>query len=105
MLIFRSFRVKPIRKYQLEPGNKNCVTRYNRSDFKALSLFINEKSVEQVRSFVYLGTCITDGGRNEGELNRRAGRAKTHFMNLKNVPSNSKLNLETRLKMQEYYVW
>ena len=27
MLIFRSFRVKPIRKYQLEPGNKNCVTR------------------------------------------------------------------------------
>ena len=26
MLIFRSFRVKPIRKYQLEPRNKNYVT-------------------------------------------------------------------------------
>ena len=29
MLIFCSFRVKPLRKYQLEPGNKNCVTRCN----------------------------------------------------------------------------
>ena len=29
MLLFRGFRVKPIRKYQLKPGNKNCVTRCN----------------------------------------------------------------------------
>ena len=67
----------------------------NRSHFKTVSLNINGKSVEQVRSFVYLGACITDDQRNEEELNRRAGRAKTQFMNLKNLLSSSKLNLET----------
>ena len=60
--------------------------------------------MEQVRSFVYLGTCITDSGRNQGELDRRAGRAKTHFMNLKILRSNSKLNLVARLRMEECYV-
>ena len=62
----------------------------NRSYFKIVSLKINGKSVEQVRSFVYLGACITDDGRNKEELNRRAGRAKTQFMTLKNLLSNSK---------------
>ena len=48
MLIFHSFRVKPIRKYQLEPGNKNCVTRCNEG-------FLSEK-----RSTVYKTNLVRD---------------------------------------------
>ena len=61
--------------------------------------------MEQVRPFVCLGTCVTDDGRNEEEPKKKACRAKTQCMNSKNLLSNSKLNLETRLRMLECYVW
>ena len=70
----------------------------NRRHFKNVSLNINAKSVKQIRPFVYFGKCVTDDGRNEEELNNRAGKAKTQLMNLKNLLSNSKSNLETQLR-------
>ena len=72
---------------------------------KPVTLTVNGHNVEQVRSFVYLGTCVTDDGRTDQEVRRRIGRSKSQFMEMRKLLSNSNLNLNIRLRMMECYVW
>ena len=82
------------------------VSRQNsKSRVQPASLNVNGQDVEQVRSFVYLGTCISDDGRTEQEVRRRIGRAKSQFSDLRNLLSNSRLNVNIRCRMMECYVW
>ena len=48
--------------------------------FKPVKVSINKNGVEPVKSFIYLGTCITDDGSMEEEVCRRIGKTKTQLL-------------------------
>lgn len=93
-------RINPIKTKTIVVSRDNTTKQV-----KPVTLTINGQNVEQVRSFVYLGTRVTDDGRTERELRRRIGRSKSQFMNMRELLSNSHLNLDIRLRMMECYVW
>ena len=57
------------------------------------------KPLEQVNSFVYLGSVFTSDGRCEKEVKRRIGIAKTAFTSLKKVLCARNISMPVRLKV------
>ena len=70
-----------------------------------ISLKLDEKVVEQKRSFPYLGSTISDDGRCEIEIRKRIGMAKQKFNEMRSLLTNQKLNEEKRLRLCECYIW
>ena len=62
------------------------------------------KLMEQVNSFVYLGSVFTSDGRCEKEVKRRIGIAKTAFTSMKKVFFGRNISMAIRLRVLKCYV-
>ena len=70
------------------------MSRSNKENhFNPVSFSINGNGLEQVKSFKYLGTCITDDERTEEEVCIRIGRTKTQLLKIRSLLLNSKFNM------------
>ncbi|KAI8518836.1 hypothetical protein Bbelb_020930 [Branchiostoma belcheri] len=71
------------------------------SDFEAPrpGPVINARQVESVERFSYLGGTITSDCRSYADIHLRIGRASAAMASLKNVWSNRKLSLQTKLRL------
>ena len=65
---------------------------------------IDQKQLENVKYFKYLGSMLTDDGRCTCEIKSRIVMAKTVFNKKKNLFT-SKLELNLRKKLVKCYVW
>ncbi|PNF22006.1 hypothetical protein B7P43_G17589 [Cryptotermes secundus] len=65
---------------------------------------INQKQLENVNFFKYLGSLLTDNGRCTCEIKSRIAMAKTAFSKKKNLFT-SKLDLNLRKKLVKCYIW
>ena len=66
---------------------------------------IDNKRVKQSDSFVYLGSTLTSDARPKREIERRILIAKNTFNNMKNLLTNNRLNINTRVRALKTYVW
>jgi hypothetical protein len=69
-----------------------------------LQIKIDEKQVENVEEFNYLGSMITNDARRTREIKARIAKAKTAF-NKKKTLLTSKLDLELKKKVVKCYIW
>ena len=78
--------------------------RISKQPGKVVKLFIDGYQIEQVSSFCYLGSMITEDGRSEKEIKCRIGMAKSKFYdNLKIFTGH--LSTTTKKQMIKSLVW
>jgi len=82
---------------------KTKVMRISRQQ-SPVKIIINQKQLENVESFKYLGNLLTNDGRCTCEIKCRIAMAKGAF-NKKRTLFTSTLDLEFRKKLVKCYVW
>jgi len=82
---------------------KTKVMRISRQPLP-VKIIIDQKQLENVESFKYLGSILTSDGRSTCEIKCRIAMAKAAF-NKKRTLFTSKLDLELRKKLVKFYVW
>ena len=82
---------------------KNKVMRISREPFPVKSM-IEQKQLENVESFKYLGRILTNDGRGTCEIKCRIAMGKAAF-NKKRDLFTSTLDLELRKKLVKCYIW
>ena len=70
-----------------------------------VNIAIDGEQIEQVTSCIYLGSIITEDGRSEKEINRRIMIARSTFTNMRTILSGRGINLKTRLRAIQCYIW
>ena len=70
-----------------------------------INIAIGGQQIEQVTSYMYLGSLITEDGRSENEIKRRRMIARTTFTNMKTLLSCRGIHLKTRLRAIKCYIW
>jgi hypothetical protein len=92
------------RRYGMEMNvQKTKVMRISRQPFP-VKIIIDQKELENVKSFKYLCSILTNDGRCTCEIKCRIAMAKAAF-NKKRTLFTSTLNLELRKKLEKCYVW
>jgi len=82
---------------------KAKVMRISRQPFP-VKITIDQKQLENVESFKYLGSILTNDGRCTCEIKCRIAMAKAAF-NKKRAIFTSTLDLELRKKLVKFYIW
>jgi len=82
---------------------KTKVMRISRQQFP-VKIMIDQKQLETVESFKYLGSMLTNDGRCTREIKSRIAMAKAAF-NMKRALFTSKLDLKLRKKLVKCYIW
>jgi hypothetical protein len=82
---------------------KTKVMRISRQTFP-VKIMIGQKQPENVESFKYLGSILTNDGRCTCEIKCRIAMAKAAF-NKKTAHFNSTMDLELRKKLVKCYIW
>jgi hypothetical protein len=82
---------------------KRKVMRISRQPL-SVKIMIDQKQLENVESFQYLGSILTNDGRCTCEIKCRTAMAKAAF-NKKKTIFTSTLDLELREKLVKCYVW
>ena len=72
--------------------------------FPQINIAIDGEQIEQVTSYMYLGSLITEDGRSEKEIKRRIMIARSTFTNMRTLLSCRGINLKTRLRAIKCYV-
>ena len=92
------------RSYGMEMDvEKTKVMRYSRQLFPVL-IMIDQNQLENVESFKYLGSILTNNGRSTCEIKCRITIAKAAF-NKERTLFTSALDLELRKKLVKCYIW
>ena len=73
------------------------------NSYRSVTMTIDQKQLENVKCFKYLGSMLTDDGRCTCEIKSRIVMAKAAFNKKKNL-STSKLDLILRKKLVKCYV-
>ena len=69
-----------------------------------ISVLIDQKQLENVESFKYLGSMLTNDGRCTREIKSRIAMAKSAFNKTKTLFTN-RLDLNLRKKLIKCYIW
>jgi len=91
------------RCYGMEMWGKTKVMRISRHP-SPVKIMINQKQLQNVESFKYLGSILTNDGRCTCEIKCWIAMAKAVF-NKKRILFTSTLDLELRKKLVKCYVW
>jgi hypothetical protein len=92
------------RSYGMEMNvEKTKAIRISRQPF-TVKLMIDQKQLDNVESFKYLGSMLTNDGRYTCEIKSRIAMAKAAF-NKKRALFTSKMDLELRKKLVKCYIW
>jgi hypothetical protein len=82
---------------------KTKVMRISRQP-SPVRIMIDQKQLENVERFTYLGSKLTNDGRCTGEIQSSIAMAKAAF-NKKKTLFTSKLDLNLRKKLVKCYIW
>ena len=76
-----------------------------KKDTPKIEIKIDGKTVEQVKSFQYLGALVTEDGRSVCELERRIIIAKRRFVSMSKLFTNHDLSLPTKIRLTQCFIW
>ena len=76
-----------------------------KKDNGKISIEIDGKIIEQVKSFQYLGAILTEDGKCETEVIRRIALAKNKFSNMNSLITSHDLSLTTKIRLTKCYIW
>ena len=68
-------------------------------------IIVNNKEIEKVKEFRYLGRIITENLSPEVEVKQRIRQAKTAFLKMKNFLKNRSPNLKSRQRLLKCYIY
>ena len=77
----------------------------SKNESPKVSIQVNDKIIEQVDQFTYLGQLITTDGRSEEEIRRRIAIAKNTFAKFSTLLTNRKVDIQTRIRTTRCFVW
>ena len=83
---------------------KTKVMRISRQP-SSVTITIDQKQLENVKCFKYLGSMLTDDGRCTCEIKSRFAMAKAAFNKKKKNLFTSKLDINLRKKLVKCYTW
>ena len=83
---------------------KTKVMRISRQ-LSPITITIDQKELENVKCFKYLGSVLTEDGRCTCEIKSRIVMVKAAFNKKKNILFTSKLDLNLRKRLVRCYVW
>ena len=66
---------------------------------------IHSNNLEQVKSFSYLGSILTEDGRCDKEIKTRIGIAKDSFNKIENLVTNQNISVALRRRFVKAYAW
>ena len=69
------------------------------------AITIDGNTLEQVDSFSYLGSTLTEGGRCEKEIKTRISIAKESFKKIQNLVANQSISVGLRTRFVKAYAW
>ena len=75
------------------------------SNIPTCQIKVHGKPLEQVNSFVYIGSVFTSDGGCVKEVKRRIGIAKTAFTSLTKVLCGRNISIPVRLRILKCYIW
>ena len=75
------------------------------SQIPTCNINVHGKILEQVYSYVYLGSQFISDVRCEKEIRRRIGIAKSAFISMSKVLTSRDIHMTVRIKMLRCYVW
>ena len=75
------------------------------SQIPTCNINVHGKILEQVHSFVYLGSQFTSDARCEKEIRRRIGIAKSAFTSMSKVLTSRDIHMTVRIKVLRCYAW
>ena len=76
-----------------------------RSERLPVTISIEGTALNQVETFRYLGSLVSEDGRCDAEVRARIGMAKANFGNMRNVLTNMSLDIHLRMRILRCYVW
>ena len=87
-------------------GSKSFTMVFSKSTvIPTCNITIHGTSLEQVNSFIYLGSMFTSDGRCVQDVRRRIGIAKSAFTSLEKVLKSRDIKLQLRIRVLKCYVW
>ena len=96
---------KESKKKGLELNSKKTeVMVISRKSHPKCDIYMGETKLKQRESFKYLGTLITQDGRNNTEVKSRIVQAKTAFQKMKSILTNNKISIATKQRTLQCYV-
>ena len=75
------------------------------SSIPTCQIKVHGKPLEQVNSFVYIGSVFTSDGRCEKEVKTHIGIVKTVFTSMKKVLCGRNISMPVRLRILKCYIW
>lgn len=95
------------KKYNMKINcKKTKVMKIERfKDNKPLRIEIEGTQLQQVDSFKYLGSTVTDDGKDDQEIRIRIAAARNAFNNIERVLRDRSIHMCLRLKILNCYVW
>ncbi len=84
---------------------KAMVVSKKKPNSPKINIAIDGQHIEQVTSYVYLASLITEDGRSEKEIKRRIMIARSTFTNMRTLLWCRGINLKTRLRAIKCYIW
>ena len=90
---------------RINRGKTECMVVSKSAEMPDCHLRIQQEPVKNVKEFQYLGSILTTDARCTTEIKRRIGIAKTAFRRMKNLLTNSRLSVQTRVRAIKTYVW
>ena len=63
-----------------------------------------DEALEEVESFIYLGSIVNGQGGTDADVKTRIGKARAAFLQLKNVWASRDLSLNTKIRLFNSYV-
>ena len=70
-----------------------------------VQISVNDATLEQVNSFKYLGSVLTEECRCTTEIKKRVGIAKTAFIKMRNFLTSRKVSVLVRRRAVKTYIW
>ncbi|GFS25466.1 endonuclease-reverse transcriptase [Elysia marginata] len=97
--------VRGSKKMGLELNSKKTeVMVISRKEIPGCDTYVDGAKLKQRESFKYLGTLISQDGRNYTEINSRIAQAKATFMKMKPLLTNNKISFATRQQALQCYI-
>ena len=93
------------KKLGLELNSKKTeVMVISRKKSPRCELYVEGTVLKQKTSFKYLGTIISQDGRNDSEIKARISQAKQNFQKMKSLLTNTKMSIATRKRILQCYI-
>ena len=70
-----------------------------------VNIRLEGQRIRKVEEYIYLGSKITNDGRNEKEITRRIAIAKSTFTDMKRILTNIRIGMGIRMRVLKCFVW